>query len=119
MAQIIAFCRRWWPVLTGLALAAITTLSLTPLPELPLPDLALDDKLHHLVAYAGLALPLALARPRGWWLGLPAFLAWSAAIELVQPFVNRYGEWVDLAANGAGILLGVAIASAMRLAATA
>jgi VanZ family protein len=119
MRTLVAFCRRCWPPLTGLALAAITASSLAPLPELPLPEAALNDKLHHLVGYAALALPVAIARPRNWWLALPAFVLWSGAIELAQPYVNRHGEWVDLAANAAGLALGVAAAAAVRLVARA
>ena len=33
-------------------------------------------------------------------------MALGAGIELIQPFVNRYGEWEDMAANTCGVLLG-------------
>jgi VanZ family protein len=81
---------------------------------LPLPDVAASDKLHHLVAYAALALPVAMARPRRWWLVPVALLAWSGAIELVQPYVSRDASWADLGANATGLMLGVLLASVLR-----
>jgi len=42
--------------------------------------------------------------------GLPViamfFLGWSGGIELIQPYVNRYAEWGDFAANAAGLACG-------------
>ena len=32
---------------------------------------------------------------------------WDGAIELIQPFVNRYAEWLDLLANLAGVMVGL------------
>ncbi|XOF33520.1 MAG: hypothetical protein ACL93V_16210 [Candidatus Electrothrix sp. YB6] len=29
---------------------------------------------------------------------------------MVQPYVNRYGEWLDFAANSTGILCGLLLA---------
>ena len=58
--------------------------------------------------------PTALRKPRGWiFLGL-LFIAYSGAIELVQPYVNRYGEWLDLAANTAGLICGLIAAEAVN-----
>ena len=95
-----------WKPLTAIILIAIASASLTPLRELPLPDLLLWDKVQHLIAYAVLALPVAFAAPRRWRLWILAFLAFSAGIELIQPAVNRYGEWKDLVANTAGLVAG-------------
>lgn len=105
---------RLWKPLTALILAAILWASLTPLPELPLPGLLLWDKIQHLLAYAILALPVAFAAPRRWPLWILGFLAVSAGIELVQPMVNRYGEWKDLVANAAGLALGTLAGVTLR-----
>ena len=113
MTRLFALNRRFWPAITLLLLGAITVLSLSPLPELPVEPPG-SDKTHHFIAYAALALPVALARPRGWGWWLAGFLAWSGAIELIQPHVNRFGEWADLMANGAGLAVGVALAVALR-----
>lgn len=82
----------------------IASVSLFPLSELP--PIPGSDKTHHLIAYAVLAFPVSVARPQRWLWGLVGFLLFSGAIELVQPYVNRYGEWADLFANGLGLLIG-------------
>lgn len=89
----------------------IASVSLFPLSELP--PIPGSDKTHHLIAYAVLAFPLSIARPRSWIWGLFGFLLFSGAIELVQPYVNRYGEWADLFANGLGLLIGAIAAQVM------
>ncbi|MGB0282775.1 MAG: VanZ family protein [Neptuniibacter sp.] len=69
-----------------------------------------SDKLHHFIAYAALAFPVACARPKRWLVIVAGFLAYSGVIELIQPYVNRYGEWLDLGANAFGLLVGVLVA---------
>jgi len=95
-------------LICAIVLTLITILSLTPLPHLPaVPG---SDKTHHFIAYAGLFFPIALARPKHWiWIGL-LFACWSGAIELIQPSVNRYGEWLDMLANSIGLLCGFVLA---------
>ncbi len=51
--------------------------------------------------------PAALAKPKHWPFIALFFIGWSGAIELLQPYVNRYGEWLDLLANSLGILASV------------
>ncbi|MDQ6982735.1 MAG: hypothetical protein Q9M08_07015 [Mariprofundus sp.] len=90
---------------SAFTLVTITALSLWPLATLP--DVPGSDKLHHYLAYAALMFPAALRRPRNWlWIAM-FFFTWSGAIELIQPYVNRYGEWLDLAANAAGLFSGM------------
>ena len=81
---------------------------------MPAPQLPGNDKAIHLLAFVLLTLPLSL-RPwvKGWKLGLGC-LAFGAAIEIIQPFVNRSGEWLDLGADAAGIVLGLAIGQILR-----
>lgn len=112
MSTLLDLNRRLWPLATLILLGAITALSLSPLPELP-PG-AQNDKLNHFVAYAALALPVALARPRFWMAMIAGLALWSGMIELVQPRVNRYGEWADFAANSAGLGLGILLATGLR-----
>ena len=97
---------------TLVIMIAISFGTLVPAPQLP--ELPGNDKAIHLVAFALLTLPLSL-RPwvKGWVLGF-AFFAFGAAIEIIQPFVNRSGEWLDLAADGLGIALGLAIGLVAR-----
>lgn len=89
-------------------LVFITSLSLWPLEHLP--AVSGSDKLHHGIAYAALMFPAAFRRPRLWPLLGLFFLCWSGGIELIQPYVNRYGEWGDMAANAAGLLAGLLLA---------
>ena len=107
---------RWidhnWRILTLLMWLGITVLSLIPLPEFPL--LPGTDKTHHLFAYGVLVFPLALHKPRGWLYLALGFVAWSGVIELVQPYVNRYAEWLDMLANSVGVIVGVLAASIVR-----
>ena len=101
-----------WLLLTVLIVMAITVLSLYPLDNLP--SVPGTDKTHHFIAYGALAFPVALARPEKWLLFILGFLVYSGVIELVQPYVNRYGEWLDLGANGLGLFVGIVIASFVR-----
>jgi VanZ family protein len=114
MRGLVSLTDRHWLATTVAALLAVTALSLSPLPELPLPDAAASDKLHHVLAYAILALPVSVARPRGWLWILAFILAWSGLIELAQPFVNRHRDLADMAANGTGLLLGIVAGAALR-----
>jgi len=59
-------------------------------------------------------LPAALRRPKHWLLYGLFFIVYSGVIELVQPFVNRYGEWLDLLANATGVLLGAVIGTGIN-----
>jgi len=105
---------RYWVPLSLFSFSVITVLSLLPLAELP--EMPGSDKTHHFIAYGLLMFPVALRQPKHWLLIGFAFIVWSGAIELVQPFVNRYGEWLDLLANSGGVLLGAVIGklTAMR-----
>lgn len=89
-------------------LTTITVLSLLPLHALP--PAPGTDKIHHCIAYAMLMLPVALRKPANWKILGLTFILYSGAIELIQPFVNRYGEWMDLFANSVGVICAVIIA---------
>jgi len=106
--QLIHFIKKHWCPISLTVLALITTLSLTPLPHLP--SVPGSDKTHHFIAYAGLFFPVALAKPKHWLLIGLLFIFWSGAIELIQPYVNRYGEWLDLLANSVGLGCGFILA---------
>lgn len=108
MQFMINLIKKYWLVITTLILAAIATLSLWPAEHLP--QIPGSDKTHHFISYGALMLPVALRKPEHWlWVGL-GFAAFSGAIELIQPYVNRYGEWLDMAANIAGLVCGFFLA---------
>ena len=94
-------------ITAGLALA-IGYLSLSPLETLP--PAPGSDKLHHFIAYAALCFPLLFKDAKLARYVLPLGIFYGGLIEVIQPFVNRYGEWFDFAANAAGCLIGYALA---------
>lgn len=89
--------------LTFLLVAVITWLSLYPV---EFPEMPGNDKTGHFIAYAACVLPVSFARPKNLYLILLAVLIWSGLMELIQPYVNRYADWLDLAANAVGIVIG-------------
>lgn len=108
MTRFVTRVKTYWVVFTLAILVAITLLSLWPLDELP--PVPGTDKTHHLIAYALLMLPTALRKPNNWIAYGLLFIVYSGAIELIQPFVNRHGEWLDMFANTAGVICGLIIA---------
>lgn len=109
---LLALIKKYWIFLTLFILTAITILSLQPLAELP--PVPGSDKTHHFVAYATLMFPTALKKPKYWQIIVLFFIAWSGAIELIQPYVNRYGELQDLAANIIGLFCGFFAVQAIK-----
>lgn len=97
--------KKRWKALTLIFLAIITVFSLVPLDALP--STPGTDKTHHFIAYGLLMFPVALRKPSNWLIWGLFFILYSGAIELIQPFINRYGEWMDLFANSAGLISGV------------
>lgn len=104
MPYIINLIREYWLSITLLLLTAIATLSLWPVAQLP--DVPGTDKTHHFIAYAALIFPTVLRKPQYYLFIVIGFLAFSGAIELIQPYVNRYGEWLDMGANALGLFFG-------------
>lgn len=112
VANLLRFVKQNWMALTGVVLVIVTALSLSPLDQLP--PVPGSDKTHHLIAYAVLMFPVALRKPKKWLLIGVAFIAYSGVIELIQPYVNRYAEWLDLAANATGVMCGALIAEGLN-----
>jgi VanZ family protein len=113
MNTLVDLIKNHWLILSVFLLTAIATLSLWPADHLP--QVPGSDKTHHFIAYGTLMLPVALRKPKHWlWIFL-GFAAFSGAIELIQPYVNRYGEWLDMAANIAGLVCGIIAANLLLL----
>ncbi len=108
MKTFLIFIKHSWIGFTLIILTAITALSLWPMEKLPL--VPGTDKTHHFIAYAALMFPAALRTPDKWTLICLLFIAYGGLIELVQPYVNRYGEWLDMGANTGGVVCGLIIA---------
>ncbi|OEE94307.1 hypothetical protein A1QM_18700 [Vibrio genomosp. F10 str. 9ZC157] len=113
MKSVLNLVQTYWLLFTIALALIITGLSLYPVESLP--SVPGTDKTHHFIAYGALAFPIALARPKKWLFVIVVFLVCSGAIELVQPYVNRYGEWLDLGANGFGLVVGILFATFARL----
>lgn len=108
MTFITNLIKQYWLFITVFLLTAIATLSLWPAAHLP--QVPGSDKTHHFISYGALMFPVALRKPKCWlWIAV-GFAGFSGAIELIQPYVNRYGEWLDMAANVAGLACGIILA---------
>lgn len=105
---MISLIQKYWLPLTLMLLTSIATLSLWPVAQLP--SVPGTDKTHHFIAYAALIFPAALRQPKYFYTIALGFIGFSGAIEMIQPYVNRYGEWLDMAANAIGLSCGWLIA---------
>ena len=92
----------------------ISWLTLTPqdLPDLG-PTLPVD-KLAHMAAFAALILPSSILRPRFLWWTFPLAALLGFSIELIQPYVGRSQEWMDVVADCVGLIVGTGIGLMIR-----
>jgi glycopeptide antibiotics resistance protein len=75
---------------------------------------ALTDKAYHLVAFAELVLPTSILRPAWWCPVTVGAFGFGRAIEVIQPAFGRSADWLDLLANGLGIVIGAGLGALMR-----
>lgn len=95
------FLANW---VSGLIAVTIIWFSLMPIAELP--DVPGNDKTHHIIAYAALAIPTAFVYPKRLLMMAVIYIILGGLIEFVQPYVNRYGELLDFMANLSGVIIG-------------
>ena len=107
LKKIILFFYENWKIYTFLILIIITFLSLYPLKEKP--SIPGSDKIHHLIAYSALSIGVGLRRPSNYLLIIVFFSFYSGLIEIVQPYVNRFGEIEDFLFNNLGIFIGLTL----------
>ena len=88
----------------GIAIAWGTLMPLEELP--PVPG---TDKLQHFVAFGVFVLPVCLLMPARTWLIFAIAVFYGALIEIIQPYVNRYGELGDFWADAGGAVIGVVV----------
>ncbi|MEN9518168.1 MAG: hypothetical protein RLZZ381_756 [Cyanobacteriota bacterium] len=112
MNILLTSIKKYWIFSTLFILTLITIFSLRPLATLP--PVPGTDKTHHFIAYATLMLPTALKKPKYWLAITLVFIIWSGAIELLQPYVNRYCDFEDLLANTGGLVCGFMIAEILN-----
>ena len=83
--------------------------TLTPLPQKI--DAPGTDKWHHFIAFAALTYPLTASNKR-FGIAIVIFgLSLGAAIEIIQPYVNRFSDLNDFKADAVGIFIGYLIGS--------
>lgn len=104
MITLINFIKHHWLIISLVLMAIIATLSLWPADQLP--QVPGSDKSHHFISYGALIFPIALRKPKYCSWVVLGFAVFSGVIELIQPYVNRYGEWLDMGANIAGLMFG-------------
>ncbi|SFK76980.1 VanZ like family protein [Shimia haliotis] len=90
--------------------AIIAVLTLAPMPS---GGPAGSDKLYHVLAFACLAFPLPLVRPRWTVWVILGVIAYGGVIEVIQPFFGRQAEWVDLVADAIGAVVGAVTGTAL------
>ena len=94
-------------VMLLIVVALILWLALTPNPP-PAGGLFDLDKVNHIIAFFVLAGLMEYAFPNlaGWAIKLLPLVAFGLAIEMLQFWIGyRYFEWMDLVADGVGLLL--------------
>ncbi len=101
-----------WKIYTAIILIIITFLSLYPLKQQA--SFPGDDKLHHLLAYSLLTICLGLRKPQNYILILIFLSFYSGLIELIQPYLNRFGEIEDFIFNNLGLIIGFAIGAFVK-----
>ncbi len=104
---VYIFFARYGIVFTLIVVAAISAASLSPSGSVGDPGKA--DKTIHVLAYAAAILPVALSRSKRIFLTGLGVIAWSGAIELLQPLVGRGATVADLLANTVGVVLGLCV----------
>lgn len=89
----------------GFVLGALIICLATLTPADILPAVPGTDKTHHVIGFAGWSLLCAFG-PLKRFLLLSLFIVFlGGAIELIQPYVNRYAEWLDFFADALGVIL--------------
>ena len=90
--------------LTFICIIIICFGTLTPIPlAFEVPG---TDKWHHFFAFAILTYPLTVASRRLWPVALLFGISFGALIEIIQPYVNRFGDIADFTTDVIGVLVG-------------
>lgn len=97
-----------------LALALVVAVA-TLTPSDHMPAAPGSDKLHHFLAFGAVAFPMAFARPAAFLWIVMAVSAYGGIIELIQPFMGRYGDVRDAVMNALGALTGGASGALLRM----
>lgn len=77
----------------------------TLLPAEQIPSAPGSDKLHHVIGFAAWTVMIAAGNFKTFSYLCIFIWLWGGVIELIQPHVNRYGEWADFAGDSLGVLI--------------
>ncbi|WBQ14349.1 hypothetical protein L2D00_06635 [Hyphomonadaceae bacterium BL14] len=119
MKRIIAQCLEWSPAVSRWmfipCLLGVLTLAL--MPSGVAPSFAWSALVNHVAAFTALAGLLATGWPRlPVWATALGLMALGGVIELTQGLAlfSRQPDWIDIAANGVGVALGLSLAFGLR-----
>ena len=93
---------------------AFTMAVLSFMPVESLPESNVSDKWQHAVAFLVLVLPLSICRPHLALKVAVVALVFGAMIEILQPYFNRFSEFLDFINDGVGVVAGVFFGRFMR-----
>ena len=94
---------------TGIILTFTCALIICVGTLIPLPqgvDVPGTDKWHHFLAFAALTYPLTVASRQHWLLTIAFGLSFGSLIEIMPPYVRRFGDVADFNADAVGVLIG-------------
>ena len=108
-------CSNFRKALFWLCFVAVNSLALSPAPYLPPEIFNWWDKAQHAIAFGVLAVLAVLAYPEASRLRIAVLLIGQGVlIELLQYYGGyRFGDWQDAAADGVGVLVGLAMVRVM------
>ena len=102
----------WVLTLTFLLLILFGTL--TPRNVNELPNFG-SDKQYHFLAFMLFVMPLTFNKLKNIYWVLPVAIVFGALIELIQPFVGRYGDIKDFYADTLGSVIGVCLIALIKM----
>ena len=101
-------------ILTLTLLLFILFGTLTPRNVIEVPDIG-SDKLSHFLAFLLFVMPLTFNKLKNIYWVLPGAIVFGALIELIQPFVGRYGDINDFYADALGSVIGVCLIALIKM----
>ena len=93
-------------IITAGILIAITFLMLAPVSAPK--GYGFNDKTYHILAFAGLIIPIATLQPRWLLFAIPLFILFGGMIEIIQPYFGRTRDFADWIADIKGVFIGSA-----------
>ena len=88
--------------------------TLTPSDVIEIPDIG-SDKQYHVLAFILFVMPLTFNKLKNIYWVLPGAIVFGALIELIQPFVGRYGDIKDFYADALGSVIGVCLIALIKM----